>query len=49
MGVEIADDFILPEVETLPAPSDPMAVARVLLLDYEHDQCRTLRSWRTGS
>jgi len=34
--------------EELPAPSDPMAVARVLLADCEADACLTVRSWRGG-
>jgi len=36
------------EGEELPAPSDPMAVARVLLDDYQHDNAGTLLHWRGG-
>jgi len=35
-------------VEILPAPSAPMAVARVLMCDFTIDDCQTLRSWRGG-
>jgi len=33
---------------TIPGPSDPMAVARVLLHQFTVDDCLTLRSWRGG-
>ena len=46
MGVTMADDWA--GVEMLPAPSDPMAVARVLMHDFAIDDCQTLRSWRGG-
>lgn len=45
--VQIADDWGR-EAETLPAPADPMAVARVLLHDFDVDGWLTLRSWRGG-
>jgi putative DNA primase/helicase len=32
----------------LPAPSDPMGVARVLIQDHQTDNELTLRHWRGG-
>lgn len=45
MGVTIAANF---GSEELPSPSDPMAVARVLLKEYLYDATGTLRHWRGG-
>ena len=36
------------KTDELPPPSDPMAVARVLLEDYTHDEAGTLLHWRGG-
>ncbi len=36
------------KTDELPAPSDPMAVARVLLDDYRHNDAGTLLQWRGG-
>jgi len=51
MGVEIADDFTggtdNPK-KVLPAPSDPMGVARVIIQDHQTDDELTLRHWRGG-
>jgi putative DNA primase/helicase len=51
MGVEIDDDFTgssSDEPDPLPAPSDPMGVARVLIEDHNYDGELTLRHWRNG-
>jgi putative DNA primase/helicase len=51
MSVKISDDFTggnLPETEILPTPSNPMAVARELLIDYQEAGKTTLLSWRGG-
>lgn len=47
MGVTIADDWA-DDAEQLPSPSNPMAVARVILDDYLYDGAPLLLSWRGG-
>jgi putative DNA primase/helicase len=51
MGVKIDDEFTgasSDEPDALPAPSDPMGVARVLIQDHKYDSELTLRHWRNG-
>jgi len=38
----------VPEGAEFPPPSDPMAVARTLLPDWQHDRCLILRHWCGG-
>jgi hypothetical protein len=45
---DVFDGVPRDEPDALPAPSDPMGVARVLIDDHKYDGELTLRHWRNG-